>query len=414
MNTVQAATEIVETLTSKGFTAYFAGGFVRDLLLGHTSSDIDIATNATPEELIQTFPRTVLVGAQFGIIVVIHQGYHFEVATFRYDENYTDGRRPGKITYSNAQEDALRRDFTVNGMFYDPLKKEILDFVGGQQDLKLGLLRTIGSPKDRFNEDKLRLIRAVRFACKFHFKIEKETETAIYENAHLLFPSVSMERVWQELIKMNKEGSFDHALEELHRLKLLPTIFKDLKTLSLEEIKNRTKNLKYYPKECPTILSLMSLFTDLSLDHVLAIGKYLKVTNKDLKLLEFFWSSKFILLQEVTRMSQWEWAHFYTNPAATLCIDIHATDLSVDVKHTFLKMHAHQKHNLQHVIERIQQKRPIVTPAFLLKEKIPSGPVMGKLLLLAEQISINEDIHVAEEILHKLKRSSIWPSQELY
>ena len=136
MSIVGNATSIIKTLKDHGFTAYFAGGYVRDLIMGHDSSDVDIATNATPEDIAKIFPRTLLVGAKFGVAIVIQKGHHFEIATFREDAHYQDGRHPEKIVYSNAEEDAKRRDFTINGMFFDPINNEVLDFVGGKEDVK--------------------------------------------------------------------------------------------------------------------------------------------------------------------------------------------------------------------------------------------------------------------------------------
>ena len=153
---------IVDTLAKAGFVAYYAGGWVRDFLLGHPSDDIDIATNAPPETIQALFPKTVPIGIAFGIVLVIVEGHPYEVATFRNDLEYQDGRRPLRIEFTTAEEDAKRRDFTINGMFYDPLQKTVLDFVGGQQDLQKQLVRAIGNPHARIAEDRLRMIRAIR------------------------------------------------------------------------------------------------------------------------------------------------------------------------------------------------------------------------------------------------------------
>ena len=174
--TKKIATAIVRKLVAAGYTAYFAGGWVRDYLMGHPSEDIDLATDAPPEKIIDLFPKTLLVGVAFGVVVVIVDGHQFEVATFRRDIDYADGRKPSKIELSTAEEDAFRRDFTINGMFYDPLTNQILDYVGGQEDLKKKIIRAIGNPHKRIQEDRLRMIRAVRLSCRFDFQIEEKTK----------------------------------------------------------------------------------------------------------------------------------------------------------------------------------------------------------------------------------------------
>lgn len=196
-----AARSIVERLSNAGHIALYAGGCVRDRLLGRESDDIDIATSASPKEVQALFPRTVAVGAQFGVIVVLDRGCEFQVATFRADGIYIDGRRPESVDFSNPERDAARRDFTVNGLFYDPLKDEVLDFVAGKTDLECGVIRAIGSPVDRFHEDKLRLLRAVRFAASLGFEIEEKTWAAVCKMAPEIH-AVSAERIRDEVLKI--------------------------------------------------------------------------------------------------------------------------------------------------------------------------------------------------------------------
>jgi len=195
------ARTIVEQLVSAGYTAFYAGGCVRDRLLGLTPKDYDIATNAPPDAVQRIFPRTVAVGAHFGVICVIQGGVNFEVATFRSDEAYVDGRHPTGVVFSTPQLDAERRDFTVNGMFFDPLKGEVIDYVGGRADLDVHLLRAIGDPAQRFREDRLRLLRAVRFASTFNFQIEPATWEAVKANAREIH-AVSAERIREELTRI--------------------------------------------------------------------------------------------------------------------------------------------------------------------------------------------------------------------
>ena len=195
------ATRLVERLRAAGHEAFFAGGCVRDMLLGKEAHDIDIATSAKPAEVQKIFPRTVAVGAQCGVIVVLEDDFEFQVATFRSDGAYKDGRHPESVSFTTAEGDAKRRDFTVNGLFYDPIKKLIIDYVGGESDLKAGILRSIGNPEERFSEDKLRLIRCVRFGASLNFQIEEETWKAVCRMASQI-TVVSAERLRDELVKI--------------------------------------------------------------------------------------------------------------------------------------------------------------------------------------------------------------------
>lgn len=201
------ALSVVTKLQAAGHQALWAGGCVRDELLGLVPDDYDVATDAVPEQVQTLFPRTVAVGASFGVVEVIgpRQAWGFptvEVATFRTDVSYSDGRRPDQVRFSTPREDALRRDFTINGMFFDPLRQELHDFVGGQEDLKARRLRAIGEPRERFAEDKLRLLRGVRVATRFDLALDPATEAAIREMAPQI-RVVSAERVAEELRKLS-------------------------------------------------------------------------------------------------------------------------------------------------------------------------------------------------------------------
>src|SRR3954452_16217541 len=191
------AREIARRLRSAGHVAYYAGGCVRDLLSGKPPKDIDVATDARPEVVQKLFPRTYAVGAHFGVIVVLENEFQFEVATFRSDGAYLDGRHPVEVHFATAEEDAARRDFTVNGMFFDPEKDEVIDFVGGRADLERRLVRSIGNPAQRFAEDRLRMLRAVRFATVLGFKIDEKTWKAIVASAATI-TEISSERIRDE------------------------------------------------------------------------------------------------------------------------------------------------------------------------------------------------------------------------
>jgi poly(A) polymerase len=197
----ETAKEIVRRLNAAGFQAFWVGGCVRDFLLGREPQDFDIATDAKPEQVEKLFRKTIPVGKKFGVMVVVENQQQFQVATFRAEADYQDGRRPEKIIFAGAEADALRRDFTVNGLFYDPLTKKIHDWVGGEKDLRAKIIRTIGAPQERFGEDHLRLLRAVRFAAQLGFEIEPETFAAIKSLAPKIM-LISAERIRDELLKL--------------------------------------------------------------------------------------------------------------------------------------------------------------------------------------------------------------------
>jgi poly(A) polymerase len=263
-----AARSVVEKLRTVGFQALYAGGCVRDTLLGIDPHDYDVATSAKPEEVEKLFPRTVPVGVQFGVILVLEQGEEIQVATFRGDGTYHDGRHPESITYTDAEGDARRRDFTVNGLFYDPIKAEVLDFVGGREDLKAGILRAIGNPRERFAEDKLRLLRAVRFATTLGFTIEEETWKGVLESASEIH-AVSAERIREELCKIllspNRVRGFDLLEESGLLCEILP---------EMEALKGCDQPPEFHPEGdvyVHTRLMLTLLKPDASLPLVLSV-----------------------------------------------------------------------------------------------------------------------------------------------
>ncbi len=248
----EAALHIVETLRAGGFEAYLAGGCVRDLLLGREPVDYDVATSATPDVVLEMFPRTFAVGAHFGVVLVasedgagceqgsVAERCVTEVATFRSDGAYSDGRHPDEVRYTkSAREDVQRRDFTINGLLLDPtnlihspdptlaVREGLLDYVGGLADLDAGVIRAIGEPRRRFEEDQLRLLRAVRFAARFGFDLEAQTAAAIRALAHRIH-AVSRERVRDELTKMLTEGRARRAFELLDETGLLAQVLPEL------------------------------------------------------------------------------------------------------------------------------------------------------------------------------------------
>jgi poly(A) polymerase len=221
------AADIVRRLHRAGFSAFWVGGCVRDFLLGREPGDYDIATSALPEQIEKLFKRTVAVGRKFGVMVVVENGRPFQVATFRAEADYRDGRHPEQITFGDAEADAQRRDFTVNGLFYDPVAEKLHDWVGGEKDLRAKIIRTIGSPGERFAEDHLRLLRAVRFAAQLGFEIEPQTFAAIKRLAPKI-ELISAERIRDELIKLFSPPHAARGLVLLRDSGLLPGVLPEL------------------------------------------------------------------------------------------------------------------------------------------------------------------------------------------
>ena len=224
------AIKILKILKSHNHQAVFAGGYVRDMIMGFESHDIDIATDASPDLIESYFDKTIPIGKSFGVVRVLMDGTEFEVATFRNDGQYKDGRRPDSVSFSSMKEDAKRRDFTINGLFYDPIDDKIYDYVNGLKDIKKKIIRFIGNPEKRIQEDKLRILRALRFSIKFGFEIEKNTKKSILNhNSKIL--DISKERIQEEFLKMINIGQPRKMLNLLSKFKILEIIFPEISKL---------------------------------------------------------------------------------------------------------------------------------------------------------------------------------------
>lgn len=267
------AREVVKRLQGSGFVAYYAGGCVRDMLRGAEPTDYDIATSARPEQVQALFSRTVAVGAQFGVICVLKDDNEFQVATFRSDGLYIDGRHPDSVTFSSPRQDAERRDFTVNGMFFDPVGDELIDFVNGRADLEAKVLRAIGNPLDRFHEDRLRMLRAIRFSTTLGYEIESATWEALREQSSDL-QGVSAERIREELVRIFLSPQRVRGFDLLDSSGLMCTILPEISKLKGCEqppqfhpegdvYVHTRKMLEMLPEEVSTPLVLSVLFHDI-------------------------------------------------------------------------------------------------------------------------------------------------------
>ncbi|HVP46939.1 MAG TPA: CCA tRNA nucleotidyltransferase [Bryobacteraceae bacterium] len=271
----ELARQIVAKLKASGHQAYFVGGCVRDLLLGGEPKDYDVATDARPAEITALFPDSDLVGAHFGVVLVRASGAQVEVATFRSDHAYVDGRHPVSVEFENdPRQDVLRRDFTINALLLDPDRDEVLDFVGGRDDLRKRLVRAIGDPETRFREDHLRLLRAVRFAARLDYKIETGTKAAIQRLHHLIL-KVSAERIRDELIRILTEGRARRGFELLDETGLLAEILPEVAAM-----KGVAQPPEYHPEGDVWIHTLLLLEKLQNPSPALAMGALLHDVGK--------------------------------------------------------------------------------------------------------------------------------------
>src|SRR6267142_2087218 len=270
----KTAREVAQRLRANGHIAYFAGGCVRDMVRDLAAKDYDIATDATPDVVQKIFPHTYAVGAHFGVVVVVENEFNFEVATFRSDGAYLDHRHPVDVRFSSPEEDAKRRDFTINGMFFDPEKNEVIDFVGGRADLKAKLVRAIGDPAARFSEDRLRMLRAVRFATVLDYKIDNPTWDALLASAASI-NEISAERIREELLKIFLSPNRVRGWDLLDQSGLLRTILPELDAMKGclqpeqfhpegDVFKHTRLMLELLPEEVSAPLVLSVLFHDVA------------------------------------------------------------------------------------------------------------------------------------------------------
>ena len=303
------ALQVVKRLQDAGYEALWAGGCVRDELLRRVPKDFDVATSARPDEVRQLFGhrRTLAVGAAFGVIVVLgpHGAGQIDVATFREDATYSDGRRPDHVTFSTPQLDARRRDFTINGLFFDPIAEKIIDYVGGQQDLQNRLVRAIGNPMARLAEDKLRMLRAVRFAATFDFEMDEATLAAVQAMADDIL-TVSGERIGQEIRRMLAPPSRATALEWLRRSKLLNVVLPEVAVLN-EENRARWQSMlrvsaALHDPSLPLALAAL-LYQSTATDVVRPIRDRLRLSNSETVRLEWLLARR----EDVARARDLPW-----------------------------------------------------------------------------------------------------------
>ena len=443
-----AAESIVDRLRAAGHEAYFAGGCVRDLLLGHEPADFDVATDARPQAVLGMFSRTFAVGAHFGVVLVADsidgQEIVTEVATFRCDESYADGRRPESVRFSDsAEEDVERRDFTINGMLVDPqLLREtgdvgasVLDYVGGRADLSARLVRAIGDPEKRFEEDKLRMLRAVRFAARFDFEIEARTETAIRRAAPGI-RQVSRERIREEVTRMLTEGKARRAFELLDRTGLLKEVLPEM-----DRLHGVQQPPEFHPEGDVWVHTLMLLEQlPAGVSQTLAWGALLhdvgkpatftrgpgrirfnghvevgvRIAEDILRRLRFSneQSAQIVALVEnhmrfgdVGKMKDSTLKRFFRLPLFSEHLELHRMDSTAS--HGDLSLYDFAKQRFEAVPE--EEVRPVllVTGRDLIKAGYEPGPLFKELLALAEDAQLEGRIKTKEEGLELVKREGL-------
>jgi len=296
----QAAIKIVRRLRRNGYQALLAGGCVRDMLIGRVANDYDVATDAAPAEVTKLFRRTLKVGAKFGVVIVLLEGRQVEIATFRTETGYTDGRHPTAVKFADAREDAARRDFTINGMFYDPLAQKVIDYVNGREDLKKQVVRTIGKAQQRFSEDFLRMLRAVRFATQLVFVIEPKTHSAICAGAKNI-TKISGERIAAELeallVNPNRSAGASLLLETGLAKAIFPGFAAKDAKLGIEVLTQLRKKVDF-------ALALAAFFAGCSTEFALEKCKMLKFSRSLSRHVKFLLSNRGRLLDEKMSLAQ--------------------------------------------------------------------------------------------------------------
>ncbi len=427
------ARKIVARLRERGHIAYFAGGCVRDLVRGKMPKDIDIATNARPEEVQKIFDRTYAVGAHFGVIVVLEDGLQFEVATFRSDGAYLDGRRPEEVHFSSAEEDAQRRDFTINGMFFDPTTDEVIDFVGGREDLKAGLLRAIGDPEKRFAEDRLRMLRAVRFATALEFKIEEMTWQALVRHSASI-NQISAERIREELVRIFLSQKRARGWDLLDASGLMAVVLPELEAMKGCEqppqfhpegdvFKHTRIMLELLPNETSLPLVLSVLFHDIGkppTGSVDADGRIrfnghdrvgAEMTEALMQRLRFSRAEidatveavrQHMVFKDVPKMRVAKLKRFMARPNFADELELHRVDCASS--HAMLDNYEFLLRKREEFSNEPIIPPPLVRGADLIALGLKPGPQFGKILEAAETRQLESGFHNREDALDWVKK----------
>lgn len=426
----ELAKKIVETLVKKGHKAYFAGGSVRDLLMGIEPHDVDIATSAKPNEVLKLFPKTFEKGKAFGVVSVIMNNHEFEVTTFRKEGKYSDGRHPDSVEWTDDKQDALRRDFTINGMFYDPLEKKFIDYVGGQEDLKKKIIRTIGVARHRFDEDKLRMMRAVRFSARFQYPLESETKSAIIEMAPHIH-EVSPERIREELLKILTQPNPHKGIDLLSETGLLKEILPEIEAMKgvaqppqfhpegdvyvhtllvLEHLKNPNPELAMaallHDVGKPPTFSIKERIrfdghTDVGAKMAEKICKRLRFSNKQIEHISSL-VRQHLQFMNVKQMRQSTLKRFLTQEGFYDHLELHRVDCMGC--HGLLENYIFCKEKLEELKKEPPLIKSLVTGHDLIRLGFTPGPLFKKILTAVENAQLEGEVKNKKEGLNLVKR----------
>ncbi len=394
------ALEVAKKLRGAGFESLWAGGCVRDQLLGITPKDYDVATNATPDQIRDLFGhrRTLAIGAAFGVVTVLgpRPAGQIEVATFRTDATYTDGRHPDAVHFTTAEHDAERRDFTINGLFYDPVADRVVDYVNGQRDLELRIIRAIGDPRLRLTEDKLRMLRAVRFAAAFNFEIEPATLAAI-QNMAAEITTVSAERIGAEIRRMLLDQNRARALTLLSESQLLPHVLPEVAALSHAAF-NQTLQVAAALKSPTLSVALAALLAHTSDPATCpphpasSLGRRLRYTNKEIERTAWLLTN-LPLLDNAATLPWPRLQRLLTHEGAAELIALREAIAGPnDINLAFCR------ERLAWPPERLNPP-PLLDGSDLIQHGLAPGPNFAALLEQTRDAQLNGEIHTREEAL---------------
>ena len=390
-----SAIEIIQELRDRQYEAYLVGGCVRDMVMGIEPADYDIATSARPEEIMTMFPRTEAIGAQFGVVLVIHHGHPYEVATFRSDEAYVDGRRPTGVVFTDARTDVMRRDFTINGLLFDPIGKTILDYVSGQKDIEGKIVRAIGEPARRFDEDKLRILRAIRFGARLGYTIESETWKAVCVMAPQIH-QVSIERIQGEIVRILTEGQARTGFQMLHDSGLLLEILPEVQWND-----HLAQCLGILERGVPSDLAMAVLLHELQVSDVLRIMERLKFSRLEI--------NHTVCL--VARIPQFNTVRDMSISALKKFFRLPRFEDHLEIERICRTVSEANLENYDFALETFRGwtprdiwPKPLITGEDLIAIEIPTGPVYKEILSAVEDEQLEGRITTREAAIEFVKK----------
>jgi poly(A) polymerase len=440
-NLYRIALSVVETLHDAGFQAYFAGGCVRDRLMKRQPKDYDVATNARPNQVMKLFPKTLAIGKAFGVVKVIIRKQQVEVTTFRTESGYSDGRHPDNVKYASRDEDVARRDFTINGLLYDPIKDELIDLINGQTDIKKKIIRTIGDARQRFKEDKLRMMRAVRFACELGFTIDPKTKKAIIKSAGQI-KKISVERIREELRRilicdrrdqgvklLEQTGLLKHILPEVLRMKGVnqPKQFHPegdvyVHTVAvMKHLRNpftvmgKSQNLSF-ELALATLLHDVGkpgtfMITDrirfheherLGVEMAERICKRLKMANSQIETICWI-IAKHLVFKDIDKMRVSTLKRLFSHKDYPLLAELHRADRLgsvMDLKPYYIAARLYKKLSKEEL-----KPKPLINGYDLIKLGFKPGPIFSKILKVVEEAQLEKEVTTKEEALKLVQKN---------